>query len=100
LEKALNLLFGQLFFFNYSHFYLVNRLFGLEKGVVDLKKNWYRRMLLSYFPIFLFTVTILIFMSFIMVNEISHKETVKADRISTGYIMDTVSRSLRGDGEK
>jgi len=96
LEKALNLLFGQLFFFNYSHFYLVNRLFGLEKGVVDLKKNWYRRMLLSYFPIFLFTVTILIFMSFIMVNEISHKETVKADRISTGYIMDTVSRSLRG----
>lgn len=61
-----------------------------------MKKNWYRRMLLSYFPIFLFTVTILIFMSFIMVNEISHKETVKADRISTGYIMDTVSRSLRG----
>jgi two-component system response regulator YesN len=61
-----------------------------------MKKNWYRRMLLSYFPIFLFTVTILIFLSFIMVNEISHKETVKADRISTGYITDTLTRSLRG----
>jgi AraC-like DNA-binding protein len=53
-------------------------------------------MLLSYFPIFLFTVTMLIFLSFIVVNEISHKETVKADRISTGYIIDTVSRSLKG----
>lgn len=61
-----------------------------------MKKNWYRRMLLSYFPIFLFTVTMLIFLSFIVVNEISHKETVKADRISTGYIIDTVSRSLKG----
>lgn len=53
-------------------------------------------MLLSYFPIFLFTITILIFLSFIIVNEISHKETIKADRISTGYIVDTVSRTLRG----
>ncbi|MGM0879519.1 MAG: helix-turn-helix domain-containing protein [Bacillota bacterium] len=61
-----------------------------------MKKNWYRRMLLSYFPIFLFTVTMLIFLSFIVVNEISHKETVKADRIATGYIIDTVSRSLKG----
>lgn len=61
-----------------------------------MKKSWYRRMLLSYFPIFLFTVTILIFLSFIVVNEISHKETIKADRISTGYIVETVSRTLRG----
>lgn len=53
-------------------------------------------MLLSYFPIFLFTVTILIFLSFIAVNEISHKETVKADRITTSYMVDRLSRSLRG----
>ncbi|MDQ8733544.1 AraC family transcriptional regulator [Paenibacillus sp. LHD-38] len=61
-----------------------------------MKKSWYRRMLLSYFPIFLFTITMLTFLSFLMVNEISHNETVKADRISTGYIMDTLSRSLKG----
>lgn len=61
-----------------------------------MKKNWYRRMLLSYFPIFLFTVTILIFLSFVVVNDISHKETVKADRITTSYMVDRISRSLKG----
>ncbi|CAM4293272.1 AraC-like DNA-binding protein [Paenibacillus endophyticus] len=61
-----------------------------------MKKSWYRRMLLSYFPIFLFTITMLTFLSFLMVNELSNNETVKADRISTGYIIDTLSRSLRG----
>ncbi|OBZ09240.1 helix-turn-helix domain-containing protein [Bacillus sp. FJAT-26390] len=60
-----------------------------------MKRNWYRRMLLSYFPIFLFTVTILIFLSFIVVNDISHKETVKADRITTSYMVDRLSRSLK-----
>jgi two-component system response regulator YesN len=60
-----------------------------------MKRNWYRRMLLSYFPIFLFTVTILIFLSFIVVNDISHKETVKADRITTDYMVDRLSRSLK-----
>ncbi|WP_019637673.1 helix-turn-helix domain-containing protein [Paenibacillus fonticola] len=60
-----------------------------------MKNNWYRRMLLSYFPIFLITITILVFLSFIIVNEISQKETVKADRISTEYIMNTVELSLK-----
>src|SRR5690606_26700073 len=55
----------------------------------------YRRMLLSYFPIFLITITILVFLSFIIVNEISQKETVKADRISTEYIMNMVELSLK-----
>ncbi|CAM4083461.1 AraC family transcriptional regulator [Paenibacillus alkaliterrae] len=61
-----------------------------------MKRNWYRRMLLSYFPIFLFTVTILIFLSFIIVNDISHKETVKADRITTSYMVDRLARALKG----
>ncbi|MCA0753580.1 AraC family transcriptional regulator [Paenibacillus sp. N4] len=61
-----------------------------------MKKNWYRKLLLSYFPIFLFTVTILVFLSFIALNDISHKETAKADRMTTGYIVDRLSRSLKG----
>lgn len=59
-----------------------------------LSKNWYRRLLLSYFPIFLLTVSILIFLSFLVINEISRQETAKADRISTGYMMDTLERSV------
>jgi len=51
-------------------------------------------MLFSYFPIFLITITILIFLSFIIVTDISHTETVKADRIRAEYTIDRVSRSL------
>ncbi|MBB3130970.1 AraC-like DNA-binding protein [Paenibacillus rhizosphaerae] len=60
-----------------------------------MRNSWYHRMLLSYFPIFLITVTVLVFLSFLVVNEISQKETVKADRISTRYIVDTVQMVLK-----
>lgn len=63
---------------------------------MNVRRNWYRRMLLSYFPVFLFTVTILIFLSLVIVNDISHKETVKADRMTTEYMLDRLTRSLRG----
>lgn len=61
-----------------------------------LSKNWYRRLLLSYFPIFLLTISMLIFLSFIVINEISRQETARADRISTSYMMDTMDRSVQG----
>ncbi|WP_322906241.1 AraC family transcriptional regulator [Paenibacillus campi] len=60
-----------------------------------LSKNWYRRLLLSYFPIFLLTISMLIFLSFIVINEISKKETARADRISTSYMLDTIERSVQ-----
>ncbi|MEK5024833.1 helix-turn-helix domain-containing protein [Paenibacillus sp. FSL M7-1046] len=58
-------------------------------------RTWYRRLLLSYFPIFLLTVTILIFASFVFINDISRMETKKADRISASYLMDNVDRSIK-----
>ncbi|MFB5675111.1 helix-turn-helix domain-containing protein [Paenibacillus terreus] len=58
-------------------------------------RTWYRRLLLSYFPIFLLTVTILIFASFVFINDISRMETRKADRISTSYIVDNVDRTIK-----
>ncbi|MHA7964656.1 helix-turn-helix domain-containing protein [Paenibacillus sp. CAU 1782] len=60
-----------------------------------MNKNWFRRLFFSYFPIFLFTVTILVFISFIMLNDISHKETIKADRTTTNYAADRITRSLK-----
>ncbi|MDQ0877787.1 two-component system response regulator YesN [Paenibacillus sp. V4I3] len=53
-----------------------------------------RKFLLIYMPIFLLTVTVLIFMSFLIVNDISRSETSKANRISTSYIVDTVDRTM------
>ncbi|ASR48073.1 AraC family transcriptional regulator [Paenibacillus kribbensis] len=59
-----------------------------------MRKSWYRRLLFSYFPIFMLTVSILIFLSFLIVNEISRNETSKANRITTGFVMDSVENSL------
>lgn len=58
-------------------------------------RTWYRRLLLSYFPIFLLTVTILIFASFVFINDISRMETKKADRISASYVRDSVDRTIK-----
>lgn len=58
-------------------------------------RSWYRRLLLSYFPIFLLTVTILIFASFVFINDISRTETKKADRISASYLRDSVDRTIK-----
>ncbi|WP_246096197.1 helix-turn-helix domain-containing protein [Paenibacillus sinopodophylli] len=60
----------------------------------EMRRNWSSRMMFSYFPIFLLTVSILIFLSFLIVGELSRSETKKANEISTGYIVDTVQRSL------
>ncbi|WP_084174571.1 helix-turn-helix domain-containing protein [Paenibacillus xylanexedens] len=61
---------------------------------VNLKRNWHTKLMYSYFPIFLLTISILIFLSFLIVNELSRNETQKADMISTRYILDTLERSL------
>lgn len=61
-----------------------------------MKRNWYRRMLLSYFPIFFITVAILIFVFIIVVSDISYKQTVKADRITTDYMVGRLTSSLKG----
>jgi Response regulator containing CheY-like receiver domain and AraC-type DNA-binding domain len=57
--------------------------------------NWYLRLLVSYFPILVLTVSMIIFLSFIAVNEISRSETAKADKITTGYVVDSVERAVR-----
>ncbi|MDO3409258.1 helix-turn-helix domain-containing protein [Saccharibacillus sp. CPCC 101409] len=60
-----------------------------------MSRTWYRRLLLSYFPIFLLTVTVLIFASFVFINDISRMETKKADRAASGYLLDSVDRAVQ-----
>ncbi|MEK3884762.1 helix-turn-helix domain-containing protein [Paenibacillus sp. PL2-23] len=57
--------------------------------------NWYLRLFVSYFPILVLTVSMIIFLSFIAVNEVSKSETTKADSIATGYVVDSVERAVR-----
>ncbi|WJH33514.1 helix-turn-helix domain-containing protein [Paenibacillus sp. CC-CFT747] len=59
-----------------------------------MKRTFSKKILLSYMPVFLLTVTVLIFMSFLIVNDMSRNETSKANRISTNYIVESVDRSV------
>ncbi|AIQ51826.1 helix-turn-helix domain-containing protein [Paenibacillus sp. FSL R7-0331] len=59
-----------------------------------MKRSWYSRMLFSYFPVFLLVVSVLIFLAFMIITELSRSETQKANYISTSYIADTVERTL------
>lgn len=57
-------------------------------------KSWYKKQLLSYFPIFLLTITVIVLLGLVVISEISRKETQKANQISAGYVSDTLARSL------
>lgn len=60
-----------------------------------MSRTWYYRLLFSYFPIFFFTMTILIFIAFVFINDISREETRKADRISSSYLATTLDHTIR-----
>ncbi|WP_251036067.1 hypothetical protein [Paenibacillus sp. ISL-20] len=62
--------------------------------MTSLQQNWYRKLLLSYFPIFLITITLIVFLSFIMFNKASREEAAKANGISTRFIMEDLDRSI------
>lgn len=62
-----------------------------EKVMTSLQQNWYRKLLLSYFPIFLITITFIVFLSFIMFNKASREEAAKANGISTRFLWKTLT---------
>ncbi|MDQ0890710.1 two-component system response regulator YesN [Paenibacillus sp. V4I9] len=57
-------------------------------------RKWYKKQLLSYFPLFLLTISIMVLLGLFVVSDISRKETKKANSISAAYVSDTMSRSL------
>lgn len=61
-----------------------------------MPKTWSKRLFLSYIPVFLITVGVIVLAAISMLSEISVKETQKANRIFTGYVMDSMNTSLRG----
>ncbi|MDQ1909651.1 helix-turn-helix domain-containing protein [Paenibacillus sp. GD4] len=61
-----------------------------------MQNNWYKRLLLSYFPVFFVAISTILFISFLVVTEVSKKEAEKASRISSAYVVDTVESTLRG----
>ncbi|UKS25096.1 AraC family transcriptional regulator [Paenibacillus sp. HWE-109] len=57
-------------------------------------KKRYKKQLLSYFPLFLLTISVMVLLGLFVVSDISRKETRKANGISAAYVSDAMSRSL------
>lgn len=66
-----------------------------ERGM-KMQRTWYKRLLLSYFPILLITIGIIVLISISIINEISIKETEKANHIFSRYVTDSIQTSLKG----
>ncbi|WP_438446960.1 helix-turn-helix domain-containing protein [Gorillibacterium sp. sgz5001074] len=62
-----------------------------------MKRNWKwsGSMMFSYLPVFILTLSVVIFLSFLVVGELSRSQTKKANRVSTGYVVEAVENALR-----
>ncbi|WP_020617237.1 helix-turn-helix domain-containing protein [Paenibacillus daejeonensis] len=56
--------------------------------------NWYKKQLLSYFPIFLLTITVIVVIGMVAVSDISRRETERANEIFARYISEVIVGSL------
>lgn len=60
-----------------------------------MKKNWFKRLLLSYLPIFFFIAMALILLSAVSASELSKKETVRANQVFAEHVMQMVDHTMR-----
>lgn len=61
-----------------------------------MRKNWFYRMLFSYFPIFFSVTSVLILLSFLLLSEFSRRETVNANVQYVRHLIQLVDHSLQG----
>lgn len=60
-----------------------------------MKRQWFYRLLLSYVPVFFIMVFVILFISFVKVNELFLQESVKANEKLSRKVMDTIDRTLQ-----
>ncbi|WP_282939421.1 helix-turn-helix domain-containing protein [Paenibacillus sp. RC67] len=60
-----------------------------------MKKNWFKRLLLSYLPIFFFIALALILLSAISASELTKKETVRANNVFADHVMQMIDHTMR-----
>jgi two-component system response regulator YesN len=60
-----------------------------------MKKSWFYRLLLSYLPIFLAIVSVLIFIFFFAISEIAKKRVQEANDVLARQIMQNIDYSLQ-----
>ncbi|WP_373229781.1 helix-turn-helix domain-containing protein [Cohnella sp.] len=60
-----------------------------------MNRNWFRKLLLSYLPVFFVVITILFVVFFQTLNEQSRKETIKANEFLAQQVIRTTDNSLK-----
>ncbi|RKN65122.1 AraC family transcriptional regulator [Paenibacillus ginsengarvi] len=73
----------------------VRRIEELSREESGLHRNWFYRLLLSYLPVFIIIVTVLLLISFKAVSDLSRKEASKANEAFIRDVLQTIDKSLR-----
>lgn len=60
-----------------------------------MNNNWFRRLLLSYLPVFFIVTTILFFIFFQVFNEQNRREALKANEFLASQVTQYLDNSLR-----
>ncbi|GIP31466.1 helix-turn-helix domain-containing protein [Paenibacillus sp. J2TS4] len=60
-----------------------------------MKRNGYKRLLFSYLPIFFFITLAIVFLSVLSASELSKKETIRANEVFAGHVMQMVDHTMR-----
>lgn len=64
--------------------------------MTQLKKlSWYYRMLLSYLPVFLAVISLVIVIFALAINEVNQRQAAKANEKFAGYVMQIIDKSLK-----
>lgn len=58
-------------------------------------KKWFYRLLLSYFPVFFTLVSVLIVLTFLIISQLSHRETVNANQAYVNHVIQLVDHTMR-----
>jgi two-component system response regulator YesN len=60
-----------------------------------MRKKWFYRLLFSYVPIFFSLTSILILLTFLLLSELSRRETVNVNQQFTRHVVQLIDHSLR-----
>jgi two-component system, response regulator YesN len=59
-----------------------------------MRRNWFRRLLISYLPVLILIVSLFVFIGIIQLNDLSRKEAVKSSQVYVENMMGSVDMSL------
>ncbi|MFM9279667.1 helix-turn-helix domain-containing protein [Paenibacillus jiagnxiensis] len=70
-------------------------MYDFKNGAMMVNNNYIKRMLLSYLPILLITVSVFIFIFISIMNQLYVRNTIQANRLTAEYVANMVDSSLK-----